>query len=246
MQSCAHLAVPHPACGPNKAALLPLGLPPAMQGRYVSISAATRVSLCVVEVYPLVSNAALGKRTTASGPSTDAAQGQVVNGRIDNQQCAQVMSGANLAAWITIDLGYEAAVETVVVVNGLSKFTNDLYIRCGGPRAADRHMAGHSRSGWVGAVQLKPTFCRSSPTPFPPTSAAGWAIMLSSMEMRTRCARSRKRCLNAARCPSSARAATQPPPAASSRCTASPTSPPACTFAKCSCTWQVCGGLVAM
>ena len=97
----------------------------------MSISAATRVSLCVVEVYPLVSNAALGKRTTASGPSSDAAQSQVVNGRIDNQQCAQVMSGTNLAAWITIDLGYEAAVETVVVVNGLSKFTNDLYIRWG-------------------------------------------------------------------------------------------------------------------
>lgn len=123
-----------PLCVPVPVERKPAGALAALpheQGRYVSISAATRVSLCVVEVYPLVSNAALGKRTTASGPSTDAAQSQVVNGRIDNQQCAQVMSGTNLAAWITIDLGYEAAVETVVVVNGLSKFTNDLYIRCG-------------------------------------------------------------------------------------------------------------------
>ncbi len=48
-----------------------------LQGRYVSISAQSRVSLCVVEVYPLVGNAALGKQTTASagtGDSTQASQ----------------------------------------------------------------------------------------------------------------------------------------------------------------------------
>ena len=48
-----------------------------------------------------------------------------------NTVCATVVSGADLAAWITIDLGYEAAVETVVVQNGFSRFQNDLYVRLG-------------------------------------------------------------------------------------------------------------------
>ena len=43
----------------------------------MSISAQSKVSLCVVEVYPLASNAALGKPTTASAGGADAQTAQV-------------------------------------------------------------------------------------------------------------------------------------------------------------------------
>ncbi|KAL4452237.1 hypothetical protein ABPG75_007899 [Micractinium tetrahymenae] len=101
-------------------------------GRYVSISSQSKLSLCVVEVYPLAANAALGKPTTASAGDADSTSAaQVVNGNMANTMCAQVVSGTNLAAWITIDLGYEAEVETVVVQNGFSDFKNDLEVRLG-------------------------------------------------------------------------------------------------------------------
>lgn len=76
-------------------------------------------------------NAALGKPTSASAGTGDATQSsQVVNGNMANTACATVVSGTDLSAWITVDLGYEAAVETVVVQNGFSDFlNNDLYIR---------------------------------------------------------------------------------------------------------------------
>ena len=114
-----------PACLPCLLALV------LLQGRYVSISAESKVGLCLVEVYPLLTNAAVGKATSASagtGDSDQAAQ-VVTNGDINNNACATVVSGPDLSAWITIDLGYEAPVETVVVYNGDSNFNNDLYIR---------------------------------------------------------------------------------------------------------------------
>lgn len=97
-------------------------LPLLPQGRYISISAQSRVSLCQVEVYPESGNAALGKPTTSSGADDDSTQAaQVVNGNMNNIMCAQV-STADPSAWITIDLGYEARVDTVVVQNGYSNF----------------------------------------------------------------------------------------------------------------------------
>ena len=115
---------PATVCLPCPLALLPL------QGRYVSISAQSKVSLCLVEVYPLITNAAVGKPTSASsgGDASDQTAQVVTNGDVNRRTCATVVSGSNLAAWITIDLGYEAPVETVVVYNGNSDFKNDLKI----------------------------------------------------------------------------------------------------------------------
>jgi hypothetical protein len=88
------------------------------------------VALCAVEVFPAVGNAALGKPTSASAGTGDSTQSsQVVNGNVANTACATVVSGADLGAWISVDLGYEAAVEAVVVQNGYSSFANDLYVR---------------------------------------------------------------------------------------------------------------------
>lgn len=131
LPACLPLSAPPGPC-PWPPALPPSPTYPSLQGRYVSITAQSRVSLCVVEVYPLVANAALGKPTTASSGGADSGQAaQVVNGNLANTVCATVVSGSDLAAWITIDLGYQASVETVVVQNGFSRFDNDLFIRRG-------------------------------------------------------------------------------------------------------------------
>jgi hypothetical protein len=135
------------------------------------------VSLCVVEVYPLASNAALGKPTTASNGGADAQTAQVrwsgvggretaalcpsslhtlptrthaaprfppqvVNGNMANTACATVVSDSALAAWITIDLGYDAPVEAVVVQNGFSIFRADLEVRWGAQGGAERRWSG--------------------------------------------------------------------------------------------------------
>lgn len=181
--ACTPLAPPGPAA-PHIPTLVchPPTLPPAFcsQGRYLSISATSKVSLCVVEVYPLVSNAALGKDTTASGGLSDSGQvAQVVNGNMANTVCATVVSGSNLAAWITIDLGYEASVETVVVQNGFSKFDNDLYIRCGGGcscgysgwgcvgrRSAAAGLVG--AAGWLLCSHPPGQLCKAPPSPTSP------------------------------------------------------------------------------
>lgn len=118
-----------------------------LQGRYVYISAQSKVGLCLVEVYPLLTNAAVGKATSASAGTGDSSQAAqvVTNGDINNNACATVVSGSDLSAWITIDLGYEAPVETVVVYNGDSNFNNDLYIRWVGEPGCD--VAGWWRGG---------------------------------------------------------------------------------------------------
>ena len=102
--------------------------PSAPRGRYVFVSARGQVSLCKVEVYPLLADAALGK--AVNGSSSGGSAGNVVNG--DLKSCSTVVSNSDLAAWITIDLGYTGAVETVVISNGDSTFNNDLFIRWAG------------------------------------------------------------------------------------------------------------------
>ena len=61
----------------------------------------------------------------------------------------QVVSDGNtLAAWITIDLLYEADVAMVVIANGESTFDNDLVLRWAGLDVARRQ---HTWGGPVGA-----------------------------------------------------------------------------------------------
>lgn len=104
-----------------------------LKGRYLSVNTSSRVSLCKVQVYPYIANAALGKPTTFSAASggNEANADKATDGSVATSSCTQIVNDKNLAAWLTIDLLYEAAVEMVVVVNGDSTFNSDLVIRLG-------------------------------------------------------------------------------------------------------------------
>ncbi|KDD71538.1 hypothetical protein H632_c4835p0, partial [Helicosporidium sp. ATCC 50920] len=102
----------------------------SITGRYVSVSAPGRVSLCRVQVLPLAGNAALGKRVSSSQGS-GGNPGALVDGDAQNGACTTVVSNAGLVAWLTVDLGYSAAVSTVVLANGDSTFVADLSVRLG-------------------------------------------------------------------------------------------------------------------
>lgn len=96
------------------------GLP----GQYISVLADTNVSICKFSVWPFVSNAALGKNAFGSSngvPPTFAVDGDVNTCAVLDSRAIAGQSG--LSAYLTIDLGYEAHVETVVVKRGTSSPT---------------------------------------------------------------------------------------------------------------------------
>ena len=86
-----------------------------------------------------------------------------------NTACATVVSGSDLAAWITVDLGYEAPVETVVVQNGFSIFRADLEVRSvlggGGRGGRLGRAAGRGRRGAPAGVRAQ---CLSAVVPLQP------------------------------------------------------------------------------
>jgi serine/threonine protein kinase len=90
-----------------------------LQGKYVSIiTANSRLSLCKVQVWPLAANAALGKYAEGSA-SEGAPAGLAVDG-ITNT-CTQLPATGGddlLESWMSIDLGYTANVDTIVIKKG--------------------------------------------------------------------------------------------------------------------------------
>lgn len=108
-----------------------------LKGKYISIIASnSQLSLCKVQVWPLAANAALGKYAEGSA-SEGAPVGLAVDG-ITNT-CAQLPAtgdGSVLESWMSIDLGYTANVDTIVIKKGSAsqppiEGANSIVIRLG-------------------------------------------------------------------------------------------------------------------
>ena len=122
-------------------------------GRYVSLTRASgnTVSLCRVEVFAAAADAASGKNVTVSGGANATA---ATDG--DPTTCAAaVPAQSGAGAWVTVDLGYAAAVATVGIslgaadlVQGVTNLRAGLTVRS--PAFADplmhRHLSAEARA----------------------------------------------------------------------------------------------------